>query len=294
MNPIYTHFLIKIFGFPIFVNFKIIMVSTVISLLGTALVIMLRDDRKLAINVGVITIFASFIPYFIDFIRIITLRLFLFLFHPFMFPHFRYLFLIHNPETWGIIAGVSLIILGYYKTYQTHELRPLNDDKIIEYVKNIAEELNVKMPRIFYYDSSAPNLYTNGSTSNPYIAISVGALELFTDEELRAALAHEISHIINNENEITLTSLGLSLAAFANVPNYIINLLIRRNSEFLADEKAASIVGPKPVISALLKVASFSTISPGFSFVFSITDLILGRPSIEARINHLIKIYNIQ
>ncbi len=294
MNPIYAHFVIKIFGFPIFVNFRIIMISTVISLVGTAVVMMLREDRKLAINVGFLTVFASFIPYFMDLIRIIMFRFFLFLFHPFMFPHFRYLFLIHNPETWGIAAGISLMAFGYYRTSQTHGLKPLDNDKIMGYVKAIAEELNVKLPRMYYYDDSSPNLYTNGSNSNPYIAISVGALELFTDEELKAALAHEISHIKNDENEITLTALGLSLAAFTSIPNYFINLLIRRNSEFLADEKAASILGPKPVISALLKVASFRTFSPGLSFGFSVVDLITGRPSLKARIDHLIKIYNIQ
>ncbi|MEM0123227.1 MAG: M48 family metalloprotease [Conexivisphaerales archaeon] len=293
MNPIYWHFFIRIFGFPIFINFRVILLSTIISLIGTMLVVVLREDRRLAINVGIVTVLASFIPYLMDYTRTLMFRLLVMLFHPFSFSHLRYVFLIHNPETWGIIAGVSLVVIGYYKTSQTNGLSPLHNDKILNYVKTIAEGLNAKVPKVYYYDESSPNLYTNGSDSNPYIAISVGALELFTDEEMKAALTHEFSHIKNNENEIALTVMGLSLAALSSIPNYFINYLIRRNSEFLADEKAASIIGPKPVISALLKVASFKSSAPSLSFGFSLADYLTGRPSLKARIEHLIKIYNL-
>ncbi|MCL4344201.1 MAG: M48 family metalloprotease [Nitrososphaerota archaeon] len=293
MNPVYGHLIVNVFGFPIFINFRVILLSTVISLIGAMLVIILQENRRLAINVGLITVFASFIPYLMDYIRIVMVRLFRILFYPFALPHLRYVFLIHNPETWGIVAGISLILVGYYRTSQTNGLRPLDNDKILGYVKTIAEGLNAKVPRVYYYDESSPNLYTNGSNSNPYIAISIGALELFTDEEMKAALAHEFSHIKNNENEITLTAMGLSLAALSSIPNYLINYLIRRNSEFLADEKAAAITGPKPVISALLKVASFKSSAPGLSFGFSLSDYLTGRPSLKARIEHLMKIYGL-
>jgi len=293
LNPIYGHFIVNIFGFPIFINFKVILLSTTISLIGTMLVVSLKENRRLAINVGLITVFASFVPYLMDYIRIVMMRLFMILFYPFAFPHLRYVFLIHNPETWGIIAGISLMLFGYYKTSQTNGLRPLSNDKILSDVKEIAKGLNTKVPRVYYYDESAPNLYTNGSNGNPYIAISVGALELFTDEEMKAALMHEFSHIKNNENEITLTVMGLSLAALSSIPNYLINYLIRRNSEFLADETAASLIGPKPVISALLKVASFKSSAPGLSFGFSLVDYLTGRPSLKARIEHLMKIYGL-
>jgi Zn-dependent protease with chaperone function len=293
MNPLYGHFFVYVFGFPIFVNFRVILLSSLISLVGVLLVMALKENRKLAINVGVVAVFASFIPYLTDYIRIIMIRLIRIFFYPFALPHLRYLFLIHNPETWGIIGGIALISFGYYKTSQTKGLFPLQNEIITNDVKLMAERLGTKVPRVYYYDDSAPNLYTNGSNSNPYIAISVGALELFSKEEMYAAIAHEFSHIKNDESEITLTVMGLSLAALTSIPNYLINYLIRRNSEFLADEKAAAIVGPKPVISALLKVASFKSVTPCLSFGFSLIDYISGRPSIKSRIEHLMELYSI-
>lgn len=57
-----------------------------------------------------------------------------------------------------------------------------------------AQILDVPTPELYVVTDPVPNAYTNGHT-RPFVCITTGLLDLMSDEELLAVIAHELGHI---------------------------------------------------------------------------------------------------
>lgn len=85
----------------------------------------------------------------------------------------------------------------------------------------IAEELSFraglkKAPSLFYFPSRSTNAFSVGSQDSSAIALSHGLIQLLNVRELTGVLAHEISHIRNND---------LRLHALADMMTRVTSLL---------------------------------------------------------------------
>lgn len=116
--------------------------------------------------------------------------------------------LIDQPVIYGI--GISAIILviqflispfftdlsmkWFYKAKFDYEI-PAYLKKFIE---EVCQKENMKYPRIGFIDDGAPNAFTYGHTKNDArIVITRGILELLTEDEVKAVVAHELGHAVH-------------------------------------------------------------------------------------------------
>jgi heat shock protein HtpX len=154
-------------------------------------------------------------------------------------------------------------------------------------VDDLRQRAGLPMPRVYICPQQAPNAFATGrSPSRAAVAVTEGALQVLSLDELRGVIGHELSHVKNRD---TLTSaiaatvagvlayiahwgwllggrnrdgnpiLLLLTLIFAPIAAVIIQAMISRSREFVADADGANIAGsPNGLISALQKLDAYS------------------------------------
>ena len=167
------------------------------------------------------------------------------------------------------------------------------DKEKYAYVYRIIEDLAQKQaflkPKVFYNSMSVPNAFACGrNQSHASVLVTQGLLNLLDENELRAVLAHEISHIrhydimlMSASNAISIPGLiaaqGLKdsirdersnryrsdaaaiacyfIGLFSEWAFKLMNLSISRSREYLADQSGATLCAePMALGSALNKI----------------------------------------
>jgi heat shock protein HtpX len=86
------------------------------------------------------------------------------------------------------------------KLYQARPIDPRQSPPLFMLVNELSDRAGLKHePAIYWIPSLTLNAFAVGSDKNSAIAITHGLLNLLTPRELAGVLAHEISHIRNND-----------------------------------------------------------------------------------------------
>ena len=153
---------------------------------------------------------------------------------------------------------------------------------LVSLVADLAERADLPMPRVYVCPQQAPNAFATGrSPKKAAVAVTQGALQLLTEDELAGVMAHELAHVKNRDTLTStiaatiagaLSSLGwifmfggrdrdvhplaaLGFMILAPMAAGLIQMAISRSREFVADHDAAEITGTADgLISALMKL----------------------------------------
>lgn len=128
--------------------------------------------------------------------------------------------------------------------------------------------LDMEPPQLYIRQHPAPNAYTFAMRSRqPFIVVHTSLLELLTDEEIQAVIAHELGHL-KCDHGVYLTPLNLLILVAAQVPGVGIWLaqMVQtqmlewlRCAEFTCDRSALLVVqDPRIVASLLMKLTGGS------------------------------------
>lgn len=101
------------------------------------------------------------------------------------------------------------------KWYGVQKIQRSEKSLLYSILEEISKKAGVEIPEIFSFESEIPEMFTVGSGSKSYIAISTSLLEIFDELELEALLAHEIGHIKNKDvglNTVTAFMAGLIMS----------------------------------------------------------------------------------
>jgi heat shock protein HtpX len=179
------------------------------------------------------------------------------------------------------------------RLYRARELAPPELPEVFAVLDRLSQRAGLRQrPKLYYIPSRILNAFAVGERDDAVIALTDGMLRSLSLRELAGVLAHEISHIRNNDlwlmgladlvGRLTrlMTLLGLLLLALAlplllggaaSVPLLVIPLLVfapqlttllqlalSRAREYEADRDAAGITGdPAGLASALAKLERF-------------------------------------
>lgn len=155
-------------------------------------------------------------------------------------------------------------------------------------VDDLRQRAGLPMPRVYVCPQQAPNAFATGrNPRHAAVAVTQGALQILTPDELRGVMAHELAHVKNRDTLTstiagtmagllaTLAQWGFLLGAgnregsnpivalltmiLAAVGAALIKAMISRSREFVADAQGAEIAGsPHGLMSALSKLESMS------------------------------------
>jgi len=153
--------------------------------------------------------------------------------------------------TAGTIFGVSLVKIvglagGGAKVAQMMGARLVasnSQDRLERRLLNIVEEMaiasGVRLPQVYVMDKEKGiNAFAAGwSVSGAVVAVTRGALERLTRDELQGIIGHEFSHILNGDMNLNIRMIGLlaGIVAIGSIGGFIM-----RNA-FEADDLRAGI-----------------------------------------------------
>ncbi len=114
---------------------------------------------------------------------------------------------------------------------------PRNADErwLMETVANLAQKAGIKMPEVGIFPAHESNAFATGwNRNNALVAVSLGLLQRFERDEVRAVLAHEIGHVANGDM-ITLSLIqgivNTFVMFFARIVGFAIDKALQGNNE---------------------------------------------------------------
>ena len=200
-------------------------------------------------------------------------------------------------QTGMIIAFIAAAGMNFYAYYysDTQVLKhyhaiPVDHNSatgLYEIVERLTHRANLPMPALYIIPDRQPNAFATGRNyENAAVAVTEGLLELLTQEEVEAVVAHELSHIKHYDMLIgtvtatiagaiaMLAQFGLFFGGGRDRPNILVTLAlmfimpmaatviqmtVSRNREFMADAGAAEMTGhPEWLQSGLAKLDNYA------------------------------------
>ncbi len=93
---------------------------------------------------------------------------------------------------WAAKRGTGTVII--------EQPRSREEQWLLDTVAELAREAGIGMPEVGVFPAQAANAFATGWNRNQaLVAVSAGLLQRFRPEEVRAVLAHEISHVANGD-----------------------------------------------------------------------------------------------
>jgi heat shock protein HtpX len=165
--------------------------------------------------------------------------------------------------------------------------------EVYKSVRELCLNAGLPIPKIYVIDEQQSNAFATGRDKNhAVVAVTKGLLSKLNNQEVKAVLAHELSHIKNRDmlfqtmvvvlvgfvsmlsrmfmwgslfggnrrNEGPLALVGVAAAILAPLGAFLIQMAISRQKEFSADSGAAYLMAdPEIMISALRKISADET-----------------------------------
>ncbi|MDR1911123.1 MAG: protease HtpX [Helicobacteraceae bacterium] len=134
----------------------------------------------------------------------------------------------------------------------------IKEARLVETVRQLAQQANIGMPDVGIFPADQANAFATGWNKNrALVAISAGMLERYSDSEIRAVLAHEVSHVANGDM-ITLTLIQGVINTFvmflARVIGYVVDRVVLKNEEGRGFGYVVTVVACEIVLSILASI----------------------------------------
>jgi heat shock protein HtpX len=170
------------------------------------------------------------------------------------------------------------------RMYRAREVSAQTAPEFYGLVRQLAEQAELPMPRVYLIDNAQPNAFATGrNPENAAVAATTGLLQRLSSEEVAGVMAHELAHVRNRDTlimTITATLAGaismlanfalffggnrnnplgivgtLALMILAPLAAALVQMAISRAREYEADRIGAEISGrPLWLASALGKI----------------------------------------
>jgi heat shock protein HtpX len=171
-----------------------------------------------------------------------------------------------------------------------HEIQKRDNPRLFRIVENLTIATGIPMPKVYIMNDPAPNAFATGrDPQHAVVCATTGLLDMMTDSELEAVMAHELGHVQNYDIRVMMIvfglvsaigliadmimqimwwggnddespnpiflALGLLAAILAPFVAMLVQLAVSRRREYLADSTSALTTRyPEGLISALEKI----------------------------------------
>ena len=203
---------------------------------------------------------------------------------------------------WVTVIAIIYALIQYFAASSltmamtgAREVTKKENPRLYNIVENLSITTGLPMPKVYVVDDKAPNAFATGrDPKHASVAATTGLMDIMSDKELTAVMAHEMSHVKNYDIRVSMIVFGLvcvigliSDLAFrmmfygnrrrneeGSPVGYVLVLIaailsplvaavaqmaVSRQREYLADASAVNITRyPEGMIGALKKLQSHS------------------------------------
>lgn len=206
------------------------------------------------------------------------------------------------------IAVWTIVIAGIYAVFQYYtasatammmtgarEISKKDNPRLYNAVENLSITTGLPMPKVYIIEDKAPNAFATGrDPKHASVAATTGLIDIMSDKELTAVMAHEMSHVKNYDIRVSMIVFGLVCviglitdiafrmmfygsrrrdnegspvgyvlvliaAILSPIVAAVAQMAVSRQREYLADASAVNITRyPEGMINALKKLQSHS------------------------------------
>lgn len=120
--------------------------------------------------------------------------------------------------TWWVLAGSAIYALIQYFAAGSlavamtgaQQIEKRDNPRLYRTVENLSITLGMPMPKVYIINDSAPNAFATGrNPQHAIVAATTGLLDIMTDRELDAVMAHEMGHVQNYDIRVSMIAFGL-------------------------------------------------------------------------------------
>ncbi len=131
-------------------------------------------------------------------------------------------FVIGAVLIWFLIAYFSHTALIKLAT-NARSLSRKENMRVYNLTENLCMSVGMTMPKLYVIDSSALNAFASGVDKNSYaVTLTTGIINKLNDEELEAVIAHELTHIRNQDVRLLIISI-----VFVGILSFAVQVLFR-------------------------------------------------------------------
>lgn len=203
---------------------------------------------------------------------------------------------------WTVVASIVYAVIQYFASSSlavamtgAEQVTKKDNPRLYNIVENLSITTGLPMPKVYVINDQAPNAFATGrDPQHAVVAATTGLMDIMSDKELTAVMAHEMSHVKNYDIRVSMIVFGLvcmvgliSDIAFRMVfygnrrrnnegspVGYVLILIaavlspilatiaqmaVSRQREYLADASAVNITRyPEGMIAALKKLQAHS------------------------------------
>lgn len=146
-------------------------------------------------------------------------------------------YVLYGEESMPFSVGV-IIVAGVYALIQyfaagklaiamtgAKEIKKSDSPQLYRIVENLAITIGIQTPKIYIINDSAPNAFATGrDPKHAIVGVTTGLLEIMSDRELEAVLAHEVGHVQNYDIRVSTIAFGL-VSAIAVISDIVMRML---------------------------------------------------------------------
>ena len=122
-----------------------------------------------------------------------------------------------NIAIWVIIGAALYALIQYYLATSlavamtgAKQIEKRDNPRFYRIVENLAITTGMQTPKIYIIDDPAPNAFATGrDPRHAIVAATTGLIDIMSDSELEAVMAHEMGHVQNYDIRISMITFGL-------------------------------------------------------------------------------------
>ena len=158
---------------------------------------------------------------------------------------------------WFMVAYFSNTAMIRAAT-SARSLERKENKRVYNLVENLCMSIGMSMPKLNVIEDNSLNAYASGINKSTYtVTLSRGIIDKLDDEELSGVIAHELTHIRNNDVRLLIISI-VFVGVFAFISELALRTLVYapRRSSSKNDNKGGTIV--IILVALLLAVIGYS------------------------------------
>jgi len=170
---------------------------------------------------------------------------------------------------WVIVVAAIYALIQYFAAAKlatmmtgAKEIEKKDNPRLYRIVENLTITTGMPMPKVYLIDDPAPNAFATGrDPAHAIVAATTGILDVMSDRELEAVMAHEISHVRNYDIRVSMIAFGL-VSAIGLLSDIAMHMMFfgggddrDNNNNPLAMIVGIALIILAPIIAAMVQLA---------------------------------------
>ncbi len=118
---------------------------------------------------------------------------------------------------WTFVVAMVYALIQYFAAGSlatamagAKEITKKDNPRLYNIVENLSITTGLPMPKVYIVHDSAPNAFATGrDPKHASVAATTGLLDIMSDKEVTAVMAHEMSHVKNYDIRVSMIVFGL-------------------------------------------------------------------------------------